>query len=248
MSLSAAGSADMIGMVIAAKEQFLDVTIRGAGTCSAVTNFEDIASIDVTGSSALGLTGATIDTAGHLVLSRLDGTTIDTGKVVGATGPRGATGLAGPKGDTGDTGPAGPKGDTGAAGPAGPKGDTGATGATGPKGDTGASGPTGPKGDTGATGATGPTGPAGATGKLVCSSNVQIGGLTAVDIYCPANYTVTYAKCFGSGPVVNDKNSPNATGGTYNDWLIPSTDAATGVHCGSIGSSTTYFLRCCAIQ
>lgn len=58
-------------------------------------------------------------------------TTVDLGKVVGATGPQG---IQGPKGDTG---PQGVKGATGAQGPQGIQGVKGATGPQGPKGDTG---------------------------------------------------------------------------------------------------------------
>lgn len=85
----------------------------------------------------------------------------------GATGPMGPAGSTGPqgiKGDRGDIGPSGAdgvQGPTGATGAAGSKGDAGPQGPQGPKGDTGA---TGPKGDTGAQGAVGATGPAGPTG------------------------------------------------------------------------------------
>lgn len=61
-------------------------------------------------------------------------TTVDLGKVVGATGPQGPQGIQGPKGDTG---PQGSKGATGSQGPQGVQGVKGATGPQGPKGDTG---------------------------------------------------------------------------------------------------------------
>lgn len=63
-------------------------------------------------------------------------TTVDLGRVIGPTGPKGDTGARGPQGvqgNTGATGPQGPKGNTGPTGPTGP------TGSTGPKGDTGPS-------------------------------------------------------------------------------------------------------------
>jgi hypothetical protein len=84
--------------------------------------------------------------------------------LIGAPGPKGATG---PRGETGAQGP---DGDTGATGQQGPDGDTGATGQQGPKGDTGPGGPQGPNGATGATGpqgGIGSTGPAGADGKTI---------------------------------------------------------------------------------
>ena len=77
---------------------------------------------------------------------------IDLGRVVGDTGPQGATGPQGPQGIQGEPGPQGPKGETGATGPQGPKGHPGDTGPQGPKGDTGATGPQGPEGHTGASG------------------------------------------------------------------------------------------------
>lgn len=125
-------------------------------------------------------------------------------------GPKGDTGLQGPKGATGDTGPQGPrgeKGDTGDTGPQGPKGDTGPAGPKGaaftydnftteqlaalkgPKGDTGPQGEqgprglqgeTGPQGDKGDTGNTGPQGPGGAAGKSAYAS-AQDGGYTGTE-------------------------------------------------------------------
>lgn len=92
------------------------------------------------GEDGVGVTSATVNASGHLIVTLSDGTSIDAGLVKGADG---ATGAVGPAGATG------PKGD---------KGDTGATGATGPKGDKG------DKGDTGETGPVGPQGPAGADG------------------------------------------------------------------------------------
>jgi hypothetical protein len=91
----------------------------------------------------------------------------------GATGPDGATGVAGNdgstgatgvQGDTGATGSTGVQGDVGATGSTGVQGDVGATGATGIQGDVGATGATGIQGDVGATGATGDLGTTGATG------------------------------------------------------------------------------------
>jgi hypothetical protein len=90
------------------------------------------------------------------------------GTFLGATGPTGETGAAGPISlEPGPTGAAGA--DSTVAGPTGPTGATGDVGPTGPQGVTGPSdGPTGPTGSAGADGAdsdvVGPTGPDGAIG------------------------------------------------------------------------------------
>jgi len=92
---------------------------------------------------------------------------INVGKIVGPTGPAGATGptgAAGPTGPTGSVGAVGPTGPTGAVGSAGPTGPTGSTGSVGPVGPTGPTGSIGPAGPTGPTGSIGPAGPTGSTG------------------------------------------------------------------------------------
>lgn len=115
---------------------------------------------------------ASIDDNGHLVVTLVDGSTVDCGLAKGEKGEAGADGAPGPQG------PQGEKGETGATGPQGPqgeKGDTGATGSQGPrgyKGDTGATGPQGPRGYTGATGATGPQGPQGERGIGISKAEV----------------------------------------------------------------------------
>jgi collagen triple helix repeat protein/IPT/TIG domain-containing protein len=86
---------------------------------------------------------------------------------IGAAGPAGAQGPAGPQGATGPTGPAGPAGAQGPAGPTGPAGPAGAQGATGPAGPAG---PAGPTGATGAQGPAGPAGPAGASGQAYATA------------------------------------------------------------------------------
>ena len=78
-----------------------------------------------TGATGIGISTATVNGSGHLIITKTDNTTIDAGSSVGPAGPTGATGAQGPKGDTGSTG---------------------ATGATGPAGPTGAQGPQGPAG------------------------------------------------------------------------------------------------------
>lgn len=84
-----------------------------------------------TGAQGVGVSSASLNGAGNLILTLSDASTVDAGNVKGETGAIGATG---PKGDTGDTGA------IGATGPKGDTGDTGATGATGPAGADGAPG------------------------------------------------------------------------------------------------------------
>lgn len=113
----------------------------------------------------------------NLILTTVDGATINAGNV---RGPQGDTGPEGPQGNDGYVGadgrsayqvavdngfvgteeqwleylrqgPKGDKGDTGATGATGPQGPTGAAGATGATGATGPQGPKGDKGDTGET-------------------------------------------------------------------------------------------------
>lgn len=74
---------------------------------------------------------------------------------IGATGPQGSQGVAGP---TGSTGPQGIQGVIGATGDTGPQGPTGSAGATGATGAQGIQGVTGATGSTGATGAQGTSG------------------------------------------------------------------------------------------
>ncbi len=74
------------------------------------------------GASGVGVTGASINSSGHLILTLSNGTTLDAGYAVGptgATGPAGAVGATGPQGPAGATGPAGPAGATGPAGASG---------------------------------------------------------------------------------------------------------------------------------
>jgi hypothetical protein len=62
---------------------------------------------------------------------------------LGGVGPKGDTGIQGPKGAIGDTGPQGAQGLKGDTGPQGQQGLQGLTGAQGPQGFTGATGATG---------------------------------------------------------------------------------------------------------
>lgn len=103
----------------------------------------------VSGSSGdgtvVGISNATINDNGELVITYTNGNESNLGVVKGAQGPQGPQG---PKGDKGDTGEQGPKGDKG------DKGETGATGATGPQGPAGKTGNVGPMGPAGADGKT----------------------------------------------------------------------------------------------
>lgn len=95
---------------------------------------------------------ASIDDNGHLVVTLVDGSTVDCGLAKGEKGADGAPGPQGPQGPQGEKGEAGADGATGPQGPQGEKGEKGATGSQGPrgyKGDTGATGPQGPQGERG---------------------------------------------------------------------------------------------------
>lgn len=100
------------------------------------------------GSSGVSVTGAIIDSQGHLILTLSDNTTIDAGIAIGQPGP---IGPMGPQGVQGNPGPQGVQGDPGPAGPAGPMGPQGIQGDPGPAGPAGAQGPAGPAGVDGLT-------------------------------------------------------------------------------------------------
>lgn len=87
--------------------------------------------------------GGAVNGAGHLILTKYDGTTIDGGSVTGAQGPAGPQGPAGAVGPAGPQGPAGVAGPQGPAGVAGPQGPAGAVGPAGPQGPQGIQGPAG---------------------------------------------------------------------------------------------------------
>jgi hypothetical protein len=75
-----------------------------------------------------------------LILSRLDGATVNAGNVRGPQGIQGLQGIQGERGIQGLQGIQGERGLTGLTGPQGVKGDTGLTGPQGVKGDTGLKG------------------------------------------------------------------------------------------------------------
>ncbi len=72
-----------------------------------------------TGKPGASVSGAGVNSSGHLVLTMSDGATVDAGYVVGPTGATGITGDTGPAGATGATGATGPQGSQGPAGSGG---------------------------------------------------------------------------------------------------------------------------------
>jgi hypothetical protein len=57
-----------------------------------------------TGAAGVGISVASVNGSGHLILTKTDSSTIDAGSVVGPQGAQGATGATGAKGDKGDQG------------------------------------------------------------------------------------------------------------------------------------------------
>ena len=56
------------------------------------------------GSNGVGITTATVNGSGRLIITKTDSTTVDAGSVVGPTGAQGTVGAQGPQGATGATG------------------------------------------------------------------------------------------------------------------------------------------------
>ena len=100
---------------------------------------------------ATGVKGDTwrpsVDASGNLTWTINNGSTQPS--AINIKGPKGDTGLQGPKGDKGETGLQGPKGDTGETGATGPQGPQGIQGLKGDQGLTGPKGDKGEKGDQG---------------------------------------------------------------------------------------------------
>jgi hypothetical protein len=131
----------------------------------------------------------------------------------------------------GTPGPAGPPGPQGPAGPAGP------TGSQGPRGAQGPAGPTGPQG---------PAGPQGAAG-VSSYTTVATNYTGSIEVSCPSGYKAVAASCNSGGAVVLNGRTPNPPGtAVWINWLIPSVDAATGVHCnlGALTAQAQAILRC----
>jgi len=128
-----------------------------------------------TGANGVGISSATVNATGNLIISLSNSNNIDVGSVIGPIGPSGGvqgnTGATGATGATGNTGPAGDSAYTVAVNN-GFSGNEqqwlasliGATGATGNTGPTGATGNTGPAGESAAGGVT--------TGKAIAMSIV----------------------------------------------------------------------------
>jgi len=56
------------------------------------------------GTNGVGVSTATVNGSGHLIITKTDSSTVDAGSVVGPKGDTGATGAQGPQGDTGPAG------------------------------------------------------------------------------------------------------------------------------------------------
>lgn len=168
-------------------------------------------------------------TADFSFWSKVAGSWVNLGSVLGSTGPTGPTGtglsgVTGPSG-AGTDGPTGPTGDTGdiATGPTGPTGDTGAI-VTGPTGavETGPTGPaaTGPTGDTGdpVTGPTGPSGEIGETGAIVTGPTGEaVTGGTGDSVTGPTGPASILAVTTGNTTPTGASEVPVAVSAVYFD-------------------------------
>jgi S1-C subfamily serine protease len=68
------------------------------------------------GATGVGVTAASVNSAGHLIVSLSSGETLDAGSVLGPQGPAGPAGATGQTGLNGPPGPAGPAGPSGSGG------------------------------------------------------------------------------------------------------------------------------------
>jgi hypothetical protein len=124
-------------------------------------------------------------------------------------------------------------GNCGCAGQPGPQGPQGVPG---PKGDPGVAGPPGTQG------IAGPVGPSGAA--VITSLQQNYSG--SINLSCPSGFRAIDASCnAGTGIVINGQ-SPAPPVGAFVNYLIPSANAATGVHCnlGSNSLQSQAILRC----
>ena len=71
------------------------------------------------GATGIGVSNASVNSSGHLILTLSNGATLDAGNVVGPVGATGSTGATGATGATGPAGPAGPAGSAGSSGSSG---------------------------------------------------------------------------------------------------------------------------------
>jgi hypothetical protein len=166
--------------------------------------------------------------------------------MVGATGPKGATGpsgtsVTGPTGAGGATGPTGvsvqgPTGASGVTGPTGPSvtgptgttGLTGQKGATGPTGASGTNGATGPTGNGGATGPTGATGPAGNSGASVIGPTGPTGPIAPTGPTGLQGPTGAVGSTGPTGPKVTGPSGPTGSVGPTGAVGFPGPTGATG--------------------
>lgn len=132
-------------------------------------------------------------------------------------------------------GSSGSCGCTGSPGPAGPVGPQGPAGAVGPRGATGPVGPQGPAGSVG------PQGPASLSSYITVTRNYQ----GSLDLSCPAGYKAVVASCNAGVNIVINGRTPPSPVGSWAHYLIPTADAATGVHCLQPASlQSQALLRC----
>lgn len=136
-------------------------------------------------------------------------------RVGGTWGP--PINIIGAQGPVGQPGPAGPMGATGASGAPGPAGPAGAAGSVGATGPTGATGPVGAKGETGTAGAQGPQGPKGETGTAAAlhyGSFFDTASVTVPTSAIPLRFPVT---AFSRGISLSDSTTiAMIETGTYN--------------------------------
>ncbi len=147
--------------------------------------------------------GTSDSAAGHEATFELTLGAVGPQGVAGAAGPQGQAGPVGLKGATGATGPAGPQGLPGIAGPPGPIGPSGPQGVAG---SPGANGAPGPMGTTGAVGPVGPAGPVGPQGPVGSQGLPGPGGLNGIQEFttsgtftAPAGITHVSVQLWGGG-------------------------------------------------
>jgi hypothetical protein len=103
-------------------------------------------------------------------------------------------------------------------------------------------GPPGPQGPQGIQGPPGPFGPASSLQVTSAFKNYT----TSTDLQCPIGYVVLLASCDAGGGVVNnDQTTLPPPSGSFNHYLTPGINNATGVHCSlASGQSSQAQLRC----
>ena len=81
---------------------------------------------------------------------------------------------------------------------------------------------------------------------LANAITVQQNYMGTINLSCPSGYTAIAASCTAGVEVVINAQFPSPPAGAYLDYLIPNTDAATGVHCdlGNPSFQSQAVLRC----